>query len=674
MPSRKELANAIRFLSIDAIEKASSGHPGAPMGMADMAEVLWNDFFKHNPANPNWPNRDRFVLSNGHASMLLYSVLYLSGYDLSIEDIKDFRQLNSKTPGHPELGYTPGVDMTSGPLGQGIAAAVGMALAERILAENYNKEKFPIVDHYTYTFLGDGCLMEGVSSEASSLAGTLGLNKLIALWDDNGISIDGKVEGWFSEDVPARYKAYGWNVIKDVDGHDAEALKKALAKARRSKDKPTLICCKTIIGKGSPHLAGSAKTHGSPLGEEEIDACRKALGWSYDAFEIPSEIKNEWDARKEGKKAEEDWQKLMDSYEKEYPDLTEELKRRWSGKLPKGWEKALEDFKEKAQKEASPLASRVSSKKVLDVLGPEIPELIGGSADLTGSVGTLWDGCEALNKNNFKGRHMSYGVREFAMSCIMNGMAVHGGIIPYAGTFLVFSDYEKPAIRLSALMKQRVIYVLTHDSVLLGEDGPTHQPIEQISSLRLIPNVHVWRPADAVETAAAWQASLKRDDGPSCLILSRQALPVAPRDSKTIESINRGGYIVRSVKGEPDILLIATGAELSLALQAADVLEKRSIKAQVVSMPCPELFDQQNREWRDKVLPYQVRARVAIEAAASDWWYRYVGLDGSVVGIDTFGESAPGNAVYKFFGFTVENIVKAAHHSLKSSGHKEATD
>lgn len=665
MPTNKELANAIRFLAMDAIQKAASGHPGAPMGMADMAEVLWNEFLVHNPADPNWANRDRFVLSNGHASMLLYAVLHLSGYDISIEDIKNFRQLHSITPGHPEQHLTPGVDMTSGPLGQGIAAAVGMALAEKLLATEFNRENFPVIDHYTYTFLGDGCMMEGVASEACSLAGTLGLNKLIALWDDNGISIDGKVENWFSENVPARFAAYGWNVVKDVDGHDAAAIKKAIAKAKKSTAKPTLICCRTTIGFGAPSLAGSAKTHGSPLGDEEIDATRKALAWTYEPFEVPVEIKNAWDARKEGKKYQAKWESLMEDYAKAFPDLAKELQRRLKGELPEEAIAIFTKFATVAQKEGGLQASRVSSKKVLDAIAPGIPELFGGSADLTGSVGTLWEGATRVGPGDFSGRYLSYGVREFGMAAIMNGLAVHGGFIPYAGTFLVFSDYLKPALRLSALMKQRVIHVLTHDSIMVGEDGPTHQPIEQLSSLRLIPNVHVWRPADAVETAFAWQAALENTATPTCLALSRQNLPVLARDTATFNDIRRGGYIVRKAKGAiPDALLIATGSEVSLALLTADVLEKRDIDVQVVSMPCAEVFDKQDRTWKETVLPFAVKARVAIEAGASDWWYKYVGLEGAVVGIDSFGESAPGSAVYQFFGFTPDHVAGVVRTTL----------
>ena len=672
MSTRKELANAIRFLSIDAIQKAKSGHPGAPMGMADMAEVLWNDFLVHNPADPLWANRDRFVLSNGHASMLLYSLLHLSGYDVCIEDIKNFRQLRSKTPGHPEKGLTPGIDMTTGPLGQGIATAVGMALAERILANEFNRENFSVIDHFTYVFMGDGCLMEGVSHEACSLAGTLGLGKLIALWDANGISIDGKIDGWFAEDTAARFAAYGWQVITDVDGHDPVQIKKAITRARKNLGKPSLICCKTDIGHGSPALAGSAKTHGSPLGDEEIEATRKALRWSYPPFEIPPAIKAEWDARKCGKKAQEKWIKLMQEYAEAHPELHAALQRRLAGTLPANWDAALNKFKATTQKEGPALATRNASKKVLDILAPHLPELLGGSADLASSVCTFWEGAVTLTPQNFLGRHISYGVREFAMSTVMNGLALHGGFIPYGGTFLVFSDYLKPAVRLAALMKTRTIWVLTHDSIMVGEDGPTHQPVEQLASLRLTPNVHVWRPADTVETAAAWAAAIQRTDGPTCLALSRQNLPILPREAKTVAAIDRGGYCIKATKGQPDLLLIASGSEVNLILQAAEILEKRDIKTQVVSMPCPELFDQQDREWRESVLPYAVRARVAVEAAASAYWRKYIGLDGMVVGMDSFGESAPGPVVYQHFGFTVDNIVAAAKQSIRACKHEEA--
>ena len=657
MPTAKELANAIRFLAMDAVEKAKSGHPGAPMGMADMAEVLWNEFLKHNPANPNWFDRDRFVLSNGHASMLLYAALHLSGYELSLDDLKAFRQMHSKTPGHPEHGVTPGVEVTTGPLGQGLASAVGMALAEKLLAAEFNREGFPIVDHFTYVFMGDGCLMEGISHEAASLAGTHKLGKLIALWDDNGISIDGDVKNWFTDNTPARFEAYGWQVIAGVDGHDAVALKKAIAKARRTTDRPSLICCKTVIGFGATAKAGTAKCHGSPLGEEEIAAARRNLGWKHAPFDIPADIRSDWDARKKGKNAEKRWDILFAAYQAAHPEEAKEFVRRMQGGLPSGWEKNLSALMTKTQKDGGAEASRISSQNVLSAIAPSMPELLGGSADLTGSVGTRWEGAVAVTPENSKGRYLSYGVREFCMGAMMNGLALHGGFIPYAGTFLIFADYAKNAIRLASLMRQRVIWVLTHDSIMVGEDGPTHQPVEQLGMLRLTPGMHVWRPCDAVETAAAWQSALARKNGPTCLALSRQNLPLLPRDAKTMAAISKGGYILRDAKGTPDIILIATGSEVALAVQAAEAIEKKGRAVRVVSMPCPEIFEEQDREWKEHVLPHTVRCRVAIEAAATDWWRKYVGLDGTVVGMTTFGESGPGKPVYEYFGFTVDNVL-----------------
>ena len=665
MSTHKERANAIRVLAMDAIEKAKSGHPGAPLGMADMAEVLWNEFLQHNPANPEWWNRDRFVLSNGHASMLLYALLHLSGYALSIDDIKAFRQLGSKTPGHPEYGMTPGVETTSGPLGQGIASAVGMALAERILSAEFNRDTFPIVDHFTYVFLGDGCMMEGISHEAASLAGTLGLGKLIALWDDNGISIDGRVSGWFADNTPARFKAYGWHVIADVDGHDALAVKRAIAKARKVTDKPSLICCKTIIGMGAPTKCDSAGCHGSPLGEEEIAATRKALGWKNGPFDIPAALKQEWDAKKKGAAAEKKWNKLFEAYTAAYPAEAAEFTRRMRGELPKDWDARLHNHMLALQKEGGAKASRISSKEVLDLVAPSMPELLGGSADLTGSVGTRWKGSEFVTRDDFTGRYLAYGVREFCMGAMMNGMALHGGFIPYGGTFLVFADYAKNAIRLAALMKKQVIWVLTHDSIMMGEDGPTHQPIEQLGMLRLTPNTTVWRPCDGVETAAAWQSALAHKEGPTCLCLSRQNLPTLPRDAKALENIARGAYIIRDSKGTPDIILLATGSEVALAISTAEAIEKKGHKARVVSMPCSSLFDLQDCTYKEEVLPMAVRARVAIEAGAADYWGKYVGLDGAVVGMCSFGESAPGNILYDHFGFTVENVLKVAKQSGK---------
>ncbi|WP_027188654.1 transketolase [Desulfovibrio cuneatus] len=668
MPKPKELANAIRFIAMDAVERANSGHPGAPLGMADMAEVLWNDFMKHNPANPEWWNRDRFVLSNGHASMLLYATLHLTGYALSMDDIKKFRQLGSKTPGHPEYGVTPGVELTTGPLGQGIATAVGMALAEQTLAAEFNREGHEVIDHFTYVFLGDGCLMEGISHETCSLAGTLGLGKLIALWDDNGISIDGPVKGWFTDDTPARFKAYGWHVIAGVDGHDAAALKKAIAKARKVTDKPSLICCKTTIAKGAQGKEGSAASHGSPLGAAEIAAARKNLNWSYEPFVIPQDIKAAFDARKKGAAAEKKWQKMYDAYAAAYPKEAAELTRRMKGELPADIDLVFTEQLTALQKKAESKASRVSSKEMLDVIAPQMPELLGGSADLSGSVGTAWKGHTTLSPANKAGRYIEYGVREFGMGAIMNGLALHGGYIPYAGTFLVFADYAKNAMRLSALMQKRVVWVLTHDSIMMGEDGPTHQPIEQLGMLRLTPNTDVWRPCDGVETAAAWQAAVQREEGPTCLCLSRQNLPTQPREGKTLQNVRRGAYILKESKGTPDVILLATGSEVALAMAAADALEKKGTKARVVSMPCAELFDRQDCTYREQVLPHAVRQRVAIEASACDWWGKYVGLDGAVVGMHGFGDSAPGNVLYQHFGFTVEAVVKAVKDVTAQSG------
>jgi transketolase len=621
-----------------------------------MAEVLWNGFLKHNPASPRWSDRDRFVLSNGHASMLLYALLHLSGYDLSVEDLKAFRQLHSKTPGHPEYGRTPGVEATSGPLGQGLAMAVGMALAERLLALEFNREGFPLVDHHTYVFLGDGCLMEGVSHEAASLAGTLGLGKLIAFWDDNGISIDGPVQPWFSDNTPARFAAYGWHVIPRLDGHDAPALKRAIARARRVTDRPSLLCCRTVIGQGAPLKAGSASCHGAPLGREEVAAARKLLGWHSPPFEIPAEIRKAWDARSRGARAEKRWQNLFTAYAAAHPQLADEyLRRAQAGDLPQGWEKPLEEYLAAQHRSGGVKASRVSSKEILDLLGPVLPELLGGSADLTASVGTRW--ADSLPVGRGGGRHIFYGVREFCMGAMMNGIALHGGFIPYGGTFLIFSDYAKSAIRMAALMRLRVIWVLSHDSLLVGEDGPTHHPVEQLGMLRLTPGLHVWRPADAVETAAAWQAALARKDGPTCLILSRQGLPSLPRESAALAGIRRGGYILRDSRTAPEILLIATGSELSLAVHAAEILEKRGQAARVVAMPCAELFEEQDRDWKELVLPHGVRARVAVEASSAAWWRAYVGPEGGVVGMTGFGESGPGKPVYEYFGFTVQAVL-----------------
>ncbi len=665
MPTRRERANAIRALSMDAIERAKSGHPGAPMGMADMAEVLWNDFMRHNPTNPHWANRDRFVLSNGHASMLLYSVLHLTGYDLTIEDIRDFRQLGSKTPGHPEYGVTPGVEATTGPLGQGLAMAVGMALAEKLLAAEFNRENFPIVDHFTYVFLGEGCLMEGVSSEASSLAGTLGLGKLICLFDQNGISIDGPVTGWFTENVAARYKAYGWQVIDNVDGHDPLAVKRAIAKARKETARPSLICCKTVIGYGAPSKAGTEKTHGAPLGAEEIAGARKALGWEHEPFEVPAAIRKSWDARRKGKMAEKAWEKLFAGYAAACPDLAAEFQRRMRGALPPSWITSLAHVGVAAYKAEEAVATRMASRNVLYFIMPGIlPGLLGGASDLTPSVNTQWNGAKTVSAGQPGGQYIAYGVREFAMGAAMNGIALHGGFIPYGGTFLVFSDYARAAIRLSALMRQRVIWVLTHDSIGVGEDGPTHQPVEQVPSLRLIPGLRVWRPCDAVETALAWKSAVESENATTCLLLSRQRLPPQKRNHEQGKAIERGGYVLYEPNGQVQGIIIATGSEVGIAVEAARNLEKRGRKVRVVSMPCAELFAMQDKAWQESVLPSSIRARVAVEAAAADWWTKYAGLDGIVIGMNSFGKSAPGGRLFEHFGFTAEHVMKAMESLL----------
>lgn len=665
MPTRIEQANAIRALSMDAIERANSGHPGAPMGMADMAAVLWNDFFRHNPCNPKWANRDRFILSNGHASMLLYSVLHLTGYDLSMDDIKNFRQLGSKTPGHPEYGVTPGVEATTGPLGQGIAMAVGMALAEKNMAAEFNREGFPIVDHFTYVFLGEGCLMEGLSSEASSFAGTQGLGKLVCLFDRNGISIDGKVEGWFTENVAARYKAYGWQVIDNINGHDPLAIKRAIAKARKETAKPSLICCDTVIGYGAPTKAGTAKTHGAPLGAEEIAGCRKALGWEYEPFVVPEDIRKSWDARRKGKAAEKAWNTLFAAYTKEYPALAMEFIRRMRGTLPVSWDATMTRAKAEVSASGEKVATRVALRNTLNMIMPDgLPGLLGGSADLTPSVNTQWNGAKPITMENPAGQYIAYGVREFAMGAIMNGLALHGGFIPYGGTFLVFSDYARGAIRLAALMRQRVIWVLTHDSIGVGEDGPTHQPVEQVPSLRLIPGLHIWRPCDAAETTVALQCAVESENAPSCLILSRQNLPPQQRTPEQDKAVGRGAYVLYDPKGAPEGILIATGSEVPLAMQAAQALEKQGRNIRVVSMPCAEVFAMQDKAWQESVLPSSIRARVAVEAASSDWWAKYVGLDGIVIGMNSFGESAPGNTLFAHFGFTAGHVAKAMESLL----------
>jgi len=659
-PSRRDLANALRFLAIDAVEAAKSGHPGMPMGMADIAEVLWNDYLSHNPNNPKWFNRDRFVLSNGHGSMLQYALLHLSGYDLPIEELKRFRQLESKTPGHPENFMTPGVETTTGPLGQGFANAVGMALAEKLLAQRYNRPEFQIVDHRTWVFLGDGCLMEGISHEAASLAGTWGLGKLVAFWDDNRISIDGNVEGWFTDDTPARFEAYGWRVIRNVDGHDPQEIRTAIDTALRHDDKPTLICCRTTIGFGSPNKAGKESSHGAPLGKDEVAATREALGWPYGPFEIPQAIYDGWRANNAGLVREEQWNRLFDAYAKQYPQLAEELTRRVRGELPDGFAEAADAFIAKLQSEGPTVASRKASQMAIEAFAPLLPELVGGSADLAHSNLTTWKGSKSVATPDPDARYVYYGVREFAMTAISNGLALHGGFIPFDATFLVFSDYARNAVRMSALMGAHAIHVYTHDSIGLGEDGPTHQPIEHLASLRYIPGNDVWRPCDAVESAVAWRFAIERREGPSCLVFSRQNLPHQPRTPEQVRAIARGGYVLRDAGGTPDVILIATGSEVALAMQAADVLAGEGVKARVVSMPSTDVFDRQDADYRESVLPRAVRRRVAIEAGVSDFWAKYVGLDGAVIGIDRFGASAPAEVLFPHFGFTVERVVQAA--------------
>ncbi|MBV4488505.1 transketolase [Pseudomonas sp. SWRI153] len=664
MPSRRERANAIRALSMDAVQKANSGHPGAPMGMADIAEVLWRDYLKHNPSNPSFADRDRFVLSNGHGSMLIYSLLHLTGYDLSIDDLKQFRQLHSRTPGHPEFGYTPGVETTTGPLGQGLANAVGFALAEKVLAAQFNRPGHDIVDHHTYVFLGDGCMMEGISHEVASLAGTLGLGKLIAFYDDNGISIDGEVEGWFTDDTPKRFEAYNWQVIRNVDGHDPEEIKTAIETARKSAQ-PTLICCKTTIGFGSPNKQGKEDCHGAPLGDAEIALTRKALNWNHGPFEIPADIYAEWDAREAGRAVEAEWDQRFAAYSAAFPTEANELVRRLSGELPADFsEKASAYIAEVAEK-GETIASRKASQNTLNAFGPLLPELLGGSADLAGSNLTLWKGCKGVNAEDASGNYMYYGVREFGMTAIMNGVTLHGGLVPYGATFLMFMEYARNAVRMSALMKKRVIHVYTHDSIGLGEDGPTHQPIEQLTSLRTTPNLDTWRPADAVESAVAWKNALERKDGPSALIFSRQNLQHQTRDAGQIADISRGGYVLKDCAGEPELILIATGSEVGLAVQAFDKLTEQGRKVRVVSMPCTSVFDAQDAGYKQSVLPLQVSARIAIEAAHADFWFKYVGLEGRVIGMTTYGESAPASALFEEFGFTLENILGQAEELLE---------
>ena len=664
MPSRRERANAIRALSMDAVQKANSGHPGAPMGMADIAEVLWRDYLKHNPSNPSFADRDRFVLSNGHGSMLIYSLLHLTGYDLSIDDLKSFRQLHSRTPGHPELGYTPGVETTTGPLGQGFANAVGFALAEKVMGAQFNRPGHDIVDHHTYVFMGDGCMMEGISHEVGSLAGTLGLSKLIAFYDDNGISIDGEVEGWFTDDTPKRFEAYNWQVIRNVDGHDPEEIKTAIETARKS-DKPTLICCKTTIGFGSPNKQGKEDCHGAPLGNDEIALTRTALNWNHGPFEIPADIYAEWDAKQAGAAVESEWDKRFAAYAAEFPELAAELSRRLSGKLPADFDAKATAYINEVAAKGETIASRKASQNTLNAFGPLLPELLGGSADLAGSNLTLWKGCKGVSAQDASGNYMYYGVREFGMSAIMNGVSLHGGLVPYGATFLMFMEYARNAIRMSALMKQRVIYVFTHDSIGLGEDGPTHQPVEQLTSLRTTPNLDTWRPADAVESAAAWKFALERNDGPSALIFSRQNLNHQTRDAGQIADINRGGYVLKDCAGEPELILISAGSEVGLTVQAWEKLTEQGRKVRVVSMPCTSVYEAQDAGYKQSVLPLQVSARIAIEASHADYWYKYVGLEGRVIGMTTYGESAPAPALFEEFGFTLENILGQAEELLE---------
>ncbi len=660
---RKQLANAIRALSMDGVQKANSGHPGAPMGMADIAEVLWRGHLNHNPSNPEWADRDRFVLSNGHGSMLIYSLLHLSGYELSIDDLKNFRQLHSKTPGHPEYGYAPGIETTTGPLGQGITNAVGMAMAEKALAAQFNKEGHDIVDHFTYVFMGDGCLMEGISHEACSLAGTLGLGKLIAFWDDNGISIDGHVEGWFSDDTPKRFEAYGWHVIPAVDGHNAEAINAAI-EAAKADPRPTLICTKTIIGFGSPNKSGSHDCHGAPLGAEEIAATRKELGWEHGPFEIPQEVYAEWSAKEAGAAKEAAWNEKFAAYEAAYPELAAEFKRRVNGELPAQWEEKANQIIADLQANPANIASRKASQNALEAFGKMLPEFMGGSADLAPSNLTMWSGSKSLEASDFSGNYIHYGVREFGMTAIMNGIALHGGFVPYGATFLMFMEYARNAMRMAALMKVQNIQVYTHDSIGLGEDGPTHQPVEQIASLRLTPNMSTWRPCDQVESAVAWKLAIERKDGPSALIFSRQNLAQQPRSAEQVADITKGGYILKDSDGKPELILIATGSEVELAVKAAEQLTAEGKKVRVVSMPATDTFDKQDAAYRESVLPSDVTARVAIEAGIADFWYKYVGFDGRIIGMTTFGESAPADQLFEMFGFTVENVVNTAKELL----------
>ncbi|ELJ8717014.1 transketolase [Vibrio cholerae] len=664
MSSRKQLANAIRALSMDGVQKANSGHPGAPMGMADIAEVLWRSHLNHNPQNPNWADRDRFVLSNGHGSMLIYSLLHLSGYELSIDDLKNFRQLHSKTPGHPEYGYAPGIETTTGPLGQGITNAVGMAIAEKALAAQFNKPGHDIVDHFTYVFMGDGCLMEGISHEACSLAGTLGLGKLIAFWDDNGISIDGHVEGWFSDDTPKRFEAYGWHVIPAVDGHDADAINAAIEAAKAETSRPTLICTKTIIGFGSPNKAGSHDCHGAPLGNDEIKAAREFLGWEHAPFEIPADIYAAWDAKQAGASKEAAWDEKFTAYAKAYPAEAAEYKRRVAGELPANWEAATSEIIANLQANPANIASRKASQNALEAFGKLLPEFMGGSADLAPSNLTMWSGSKSLTAEDASGNYIHYGVREFGMTAIINGIALHGGFVPYGATFLMFMEYARNAMRMAALMKVQNIQVYTHDSIGLGEDGPTHQPVEQIASLRMTPNMSTWRPCDQVESAVAWKLAIERKDAPSALIFSRQNLAQQPRSAEQVANIAKGGYILKDCAGQPELILIATGSEVELAVAAYEQLSAEGKAVRVVSMPSTDAFDKQDAAYREAVLPAAVTKRIAIEAGIADFWYKYVGFGGRIIGMTSFGESAPAGELFKLFGFTTENVVKQAKELL----------
>ncbi len=663
MSSRKDLANAIRALSMDGVQQANSGHPGAPMGMADIAEVLWRSHLNHNPQNPEWADRDRFVLSNGHGSMLIYSLLHLSGYELSIDDLKNFRQLHSKTPGHPEYGYAPGIETTTGPLGQGITNAVGMAMAEKALAAQFNKEGHDIVDHFTYVFMGDGCLMEGISHEACSLAGTLGLGKLIAFWDDNGISIDGHVEGWFSDDTPKRFESYGWHVIPAVDGHDPEAINAAI-EAAKADPRPTLICTKTIIGFGSPNKSGSHDCHGAPLGHDEIAATKEALGWAHGPFEVPADIYAQWDAKEAGAAKEAAWNEKFDAYAAAYPAEAAELKRRINGDLPAEWEEKANQIIADLQANPANIASRKASQNALEAFGQMLPEFMGGSADLAPSNLTMWSGSKSLTGEDFSGNYIHYGVREFGMTAIMNGIALHGGFVPYGATFLMFMEYARNAMRMAALMKVQNIQFYTHDSIGLGEDGPTHQPVEQMASLRLTPNMSTWRPCDQVESAVAWKLAIERKDAPSALIFSRQNLAQQERNAEQVANIAKGAYILKDCGGKPELILIATGSEVELAVEAAAQLTAEGKKVRVVSMPSTDAFDKQDAAYREAVLPSEVTARIAIEAGIADFWYKYVGFNGKIIGMTTFGESAPAGELFKMFGFTTENVVNTAKELL----------